>query len=284
MATEPIPAQPADPAVDPGGNHGGPLLSVQDITIDFRGVRALDSVTFSVQSGGVTALIGPNGAGKTTLFNCVTGLSRPQGRIDFDGRDITGEPAFRRAALGLGRTFQTPAVVDGSTVLDNVLLGAEAQVPVGVLTGLLRPWAVRAANRVSTEQAIELLEHFDLYPLRDRFVESLPHGVRRRVEILRALMAQPSLLLLDEPAAGLDLDEARTLLAALGQLAEDRHFTILLVEHSVALVMEVAHQVVVLDAGRLIGEGPPQKVRNDPVVIAAYLGGDPIEVREVQGQ
>ena len=270
MATE------AQPSIEP-------ILSVVDVTIDFRGVHALDGVSFDVAPGGVTALIGPNGAGKTTLFNCVTGLSRPRGKIRFSGRDITDEPAHRRAALGLGRTFQTPAVVDGSSVLDNVLLGSEAQVPVGVTAGLLRPRSVRAANRTATDQAVDLLERFEILHLRDRPVESLPHGVRRRVEILRALMAHPSLLLLDEPAAGLDLSEARALLAGLGRLAVDRGFTILLVEHSVALVLEVAHHVVVLDAGRLIGEGSPQRIRSDPVVIAAYLGSDPDEAAAEAG-
>lgn len=253
---------------------GAPLLEHRDVTMDFSGVRALDSVSFSVRAGGVTALIGPNGAGKTTLFNCICGFDTPGGSIRFLGEEITTLAAHRRVAIGIARTFQTPAILEGGTVHDNVMLGAQVGTPAGLGQALFRRRSLRHEVAEAMKREDQLLDLLDLSDLRDTTVDTLPHGVRRRIEIARALLDHPTLLLLDEPAAGLDVAEAKVLMARLAELATVEDFTILLVEHSVPLVMSVAHHIVVLDAGRLIGEGAPEEVRADSQVIAAYLGDD----------
>jgi branched-chain amino acid transport system ATP-binding protein len=248
------------------------LLTTDNLSIRFRGVRALDSVSISVRTGGITALIGPNGAGKTTFFNCVTGLSQGAGRITFAGENITTLPPQVRAQRGIARTFQTPALVDGMTVLENVVLGAQSAGHRGLVSAIMRPPAARGSLRRAEEYAVELLARFGLTDLASQVIDPLPHGIRRRVEIVRALVGRPRLILLDEPAAGLEPAEALQMCKTLGDCAEREGTTLLLVEHSVALVMEIAHTVLVLDAGRLVASGPAEQVRADPVVIAAYLG------------
>ncbi|MDL4812674.1 ABC transporter ATP-binding protein [Actinomadura opuntiae] len=250
------------------------LLEVERLSVYFRGVVALDEVTASVSAGGTTALIGPNGAGKTTLFNCVTGISQGTGRIAFGGRDISTMPPHRRSLLGMTRTFQTPALVDYLSVTDNVLIGAQSAGHRGIWSAVARPPAARRSLRAAHERALELLDALGLTRHRGAEVGALPHGIRRRVEIARALMASPSLLLLDEPAAGMDVSEALEMCRWLTGYAAEHDITLLLVEHSVGLVMRLAHTVLVLDAGRLIASGTPEEVREDPQVVAAYLGND----------
>jgi branched-chain amino acid transport system ATP-binding protein len=264
---------------DAAAEHAaGPALVVEGLGVSFRGVRALEDVTFSVPAGGVSAVIGPNGAGKTTLFNCVSGVTRHEGTVLLEGRDLTRLRADRRAALGIARTFQTPLLVGELTAVDNVLLGAHARMRCGLAGSLLRVPLVRAEEREMRSQAAALLELFGLSPADARPVDSLAHGDRRRVEVARALLAKPRLLLLDEPAAGLGADEAATLLADVEAVAATTGMTCVLVEHDVGLVMRVSRHVVVLDAGRLLTTGAPALVAADPRVVAAYLGDDWAEV------
>ena len=249
-------------------------LRVQALGVSFRGVQALQDVSFSIPAGGVSAVIGPNGAGKTTLFNCISGVARHVGRVELDGRDLSRLRADRRAALGIARTFQTPLLVAELTALDNVLVGAHTRLRAGVLGSILRPPAVTGEERAIRGRAADLLARFGLSPTDPRPVASFAHGDRRRVEVARALIAEPRLLLLDEPAAGLGADEAAGLLADVEDFAASIGTTCVLVEHDVGLVMRVSRHVVVLDAGRLLVEGAPADIAADPRVIAAYLGDD----------
>lgn len=230
-------------------------LQIREVGVSFDGVRALDGVTFSAATGQVTAVIGPNGAGKTTLLNCVSGLYRHDGDIVLGGASLSGLAPHRRARRGLARTFQTPALVDELPAVDNVMLGAAA---------LARP----EPENLLRARAVELLGRLGAEGIRGLPAGSLSHGDRRRVEIARALLACPALLLLDEPAAGLDHDEAMGLLTTVLEICE----TCVLVEHDVELVMKLAGHVVVLDTGQVLTEGPPAQVARDPRVIDAYLG------------
>ncbi|MDL4817310.1 ABC transporter ATP-binding protein [Actinomadura opuntiae] len=262
---------------------GAVALSVQRAGVSFRGLRALDAVTFDVPVGGVSAVIGPNGAGKTTLFNCISGLYRHDGRISLYGDDITSLDPHARASRGIARTFQTPVLLDELPVLDNVMLGGHARTRSGVLSTLVAAGRHRAEERRLREDAERLLDAFGIAHLADVPAGTLPHGDRRRTEVARAVMSRPRLLLLDEPAAGLGADESRELLEVALAACEDAGegpATALLVEHDMDLVMSVARFVVVLDAGRLLTSGTPRKVAADPRVVAAYLGADAEEAAE----
>ncbi len=254
----------------------GPILSVRGLSITFSGLRALNDVTFDVASGGVTAVIGPNGAGKTTLFNCISGIYRGEGEILLGGESLAGRSPHGRAALGITRTFQTPALVEDDTVLANTMLGGFPRTRAGLLSHMVLSPRSRREERELREQAGETLELVGLLPLAGARAADLPHGLRRRVELARALVARPRLVLLDEPAAGISHDEALEFADLLGQIAERSGATLLLVEHSVALVMRVARHIVVLDFGALIAKGEPGIVRQDPRVLAAYLGDEEV--------
>jgi branched-chain amino acid transport system ATP-binding protein len=252
-------------------------LRVNALGVSFSGVQALQDVSFSIPAGGVSAVIGPNGAGKTTLFNCISGVARHDGTVELEGRDLSRLRADRRAALGIARTFQTPLLIPDLTAIDNVLLGAHSQLRGGLLGSIFRLPAVRSDERSMRARASELLARLGLTRA-DVPVDSLPHGDRRRVEVARALLPGPRLLLLDEPAAGLGADEASELLGEVEAFAAAVGTTCVLVEHDVGLVMRVSRHVVVLDAGRLLLAGSPAEVAADPRVIAAYLGDDWSEV------
>ncbi|SDH15675.1 ABC transporter ATP-binding protein [Klenkia brasiliensis] len=257
----------------PGADAHDPLLEVRGVAVRFGGVTALRDLSFDVRPGEICGLIGPNGAGKTTLFNCITRIYEPaEGSIRFAGRDLLAVPAHRIAGLGIARTFQNLALFGSMTVLDNVLTGAAAQPGTGIVPGLLAwPGATRrtAALRARAWELVEQLELLDVALLP---AAGLPFGTRKRVELARALMAEPSLLLLDEPAGGLthaEVDELGGLLVAL----RDRFgFAALLVEHHMGLVMGISDRVVAMDFGRRIAAGSPDEVRRDPAVVAAYLG------------
>ena len=251
-----------------------PVLDVEGVGVSFQGVKALDDISFSVPVGGVTAVIGPNGAGKTTLFNCISGVTRHLGRVQLNGHDLSQLRADRRAAMGIARTFQTPLLIADVDAVDNVLLGVHASMRGGVFRSMLRSRGVRQDEREQRARAIELLERLGLARPERRRVDGLAHGDRRRVEVARALISRPRLLLLDEPAAGLGADEATDLLRDVQQYGASEGTTCVLVEHDVALVMRVSKQVVVLDAGRLLATGSPDEVSADPRVIGAYLGDD----------
>ena len=250
-----------------------PLLSVRGVSVRFGGVIALDNVSFDVQAGQIAGLIGPNGAGKTTLFNCLSRLYQPSnGEILFEGASVLATPRHRIPDIGIGRTFQNVALFDRLTVLENVMVGRHSQTGSSFLANALRlPSAVRE-QAGARDRAMELIEFMDLRAFTHWPAGGLPFPIRKRVELARALAAQPKLLLLDEPAAGLNHDEVHTLETQIRRVRDVQGVTVLLVEHHMSLVMSVSDVVVTVNFGRKIAEGTPDEVRRHPEVIRAYLG------------
>ena len=248
------------------------LLALNGITRRFGGLVAVDAVDLEVADGGVTAVIGPNGAGKTTLFNLISGFRVPNaGRIVFAGEDITGRPPEAIAAAGLVRTFQLVQLFVNLSVLENIQVGCHLHSRGGVLAALLRSRRTRQAERKIEDKARELLSLVGLEAAAESEAGTLPYGQQRLLEIARSMAAQPRLLLLDEPAAGLSADETKRLSATIRAIAA-RGTTVLLIEHDMSLVMNTADTIAVLDFGRKIAYGTPAAIRDDRAVIAAYLG------------
>jgi branched-chain amino acid transport system ATP-binding protein len=252
-----------------------PLLTVHGLGKRFGGLQVLDGVSFEAEAGRVFSIIGPNGAGKTTLLNLLAGVYRPdEGRIVLDGQVLNGPSPHRHAAAGLGRTFQNLQVFFNMSALDNVMTGRHLHEPAGMLAAMWRAPSIRRAEAASRARAVALLLQLGLEPWIDAAADAMPYGALKRLEIARALAAEPRLLLLDEPAAGLNATEAQEIGALVRRLAADG-MAVLLVEHNMRLVMSVSDRVLVLDHGHQLAEGPPKQVAVDPRVIEAYLGAQP---------
>ena len=249
------------------------VFSVSDLSLRFGGVQAIGNVSFSVEQGEVFAIIGPNGAGKTSILNVITRVFDPtQGRVVFEGQDITALPRHKVVHSGIVRTFQNIELFEGGTVLDNLLLGRHRFAHGSFAAQWLWTPAVRAAEAASRDQVEDVIQLLDLMPYRNSPVAGLPYGVRKVVELARALATQPRLLLLDEPASGLNPEETRELAFWIDDIQKDLGITVIMVEHDMSLVSEAADRVLCMNMGQVLALGTPAEVQRDPAVIAAYLG------------
>ncbi|RIH83805.1 ABC transporter ATP-binding protein [Calidithermus roseus] len=253
--------------------QGQPILEVVDLVKDFGGLRAVDGCRLEVRRGTITGLIGPNGAGKTTLFNLVTGFLRPDaGRVLFQGEDITGLPPHQVFRRGLARTFQIPREHRLMSVLENLMLVPPGQLGERFWNTWFRPGLVRAQEEAIRHRALEVLEFVELAQLQDEYAGNLSGGQRKLLELARVLMADPLLVLLDEPGAGVNPTLMRKLASRIEDL-QGRGITFLIIEHDMDLVMRLCNPVIVMSEGRRLAEGPPEEIRRDPRVLEAYLGG-----------
>ncbi|HZF74982.1 MAG TPA: ABC transporter ATP-binding protein [Acetobacteraceae bacterium] len=254
--------------------EGETILAAEGVSLRFGGVRALTDVSFAVRRGEIFSIIGPNGAGKTSMVNCVSGRYRPtEGRVTFEGQDITRLGSNKRASLGIGRTFQNLALFGHMSVLDNIMVGRHHLLKSGFLRGMTY-WFGGAqreelAHRREVEEIIDFLE---IQHVRKAQAGTLPYGLRKRVELARAVAVKPRLILLDEPMAGMNLEEKEDMARFIVDLNEEWGMTVLMIEHDMGVVMDISHRVMVLDFGRKIAEGAPEEVMAHPQVRRAYLG------------
>jgi branched-chain amino acid transport system ATP-binding protein len=257
-----------------GGGAAGPLLAVEGVSVRFGALVALNRVSLGIQPGEILAIIGPNGAGKTTLLNVISGFYHPyEGRILFGGRDRTRLTPPDVAALGIARTFQNVALFKGMSVLDNIMTGRLLKMRGSFLLDAVW-WGPARRQELEHRAAVErIIDFLEIQAIRKTPAGRLPYGLQKRVELARALAAEPTLLLLDEPMAGMNVEEKEDMCRFILDVNEEFGTTMVLIEHDMSVVMDIADRVVVLDYGRKIAEGPPDRVRTDPTVIGAYLGG-----------
>ncbi len=256
------------------------VLDVQKLTMDFGGLRAVDHVDLHIQHGEIVALIGPNGAGKTTFFNCVTGMYKPTGgeikagRPEAEIQSIKGLKPHIITKHGLARTFQNIRLFPEMTVLENVMIGRDCRLKSGILGAIFRDPRTRAEEAQVVKDSMLILHKIGLTQWANEAAMNLPYGAQRRLEIARALATEPFLLLLDEPAAGMNPHETRQLVELIRRLRDEENLSIFLIEHDMSLVMNLSERIYVMDYGKLIASGKPEEVKKDPVVIKAYLGED----------
>ncbi len=257
-----------------------PILETKNLTMDFGGLRAVDNINFQVNDGEIVALIGPNGAGKTTFFNCITGVYTPTGGDVYIAPDaktterINGLKPNIVTEKGLARTFQNIRLFQNMTVLENVMIGRHCRLSAGLLGAIFRTKATIAEENKVVQDSYEILEEIGLAEYANEFAKNLPYGAQRRLEIARAMATEPFLLLLDEPAAGMNPQETKELDEMILQIRKDKKISILLIEHDMSLVMSVSEKIFVVDYGKLIAEGTPEEIKKNPEVIKAYLGDE----------
>jgi branched-chain amino acid transport system ATP-binding protein len=256
--------------------YRGPRLRADDVLVRFGGVTALAGVSMDVRAGEILALIGPNGAGKTTLINTVSGVYRPaKGRITLDGRDITGRSPDEVARRGIARTFQNVSLFGGMTVLDNILVGRHIHMRAGVLASGIY-WGLGEREELRHREAVEgIIDFLEISHIRKAPAGTLPYGLRKRVDLGRALAAEPSVLLLDEPMTGMNREEKEDMVRFILDISDEWNPAIVLIEHDMGVVMDISNRVVVLDHGRKIAEGTPDAIRENADVLRAYLGEAP---------
>ncbi len=273
---------PAKTATQTAGGNGRAIFQAHGVVKRFGGIRAVDGATLTVGEGSITALIGPNGAGKTTFFNVITGFYRPDGgRATFAGEEMLGRPAYAIARRGMVRTFQITKALARMPVIDNMMLAAPDQPGERLVNVIFRPGTSRRREGEVREQAMELLEIFNLTKLADSYGGTLSGGQRKLLELARALMTRPRFLLLDEPMAGINPTLGRRLLDHMQRLRAEEGVTFLFIEHDMEVVMNHSDRVIVMAEGRVIADGEPHEVRSDPAVIDAYLGtGSPPEAAD----
>ncbi|GAB6061991.1 ABC transporter ATP-binding protein [Deferrisoma palaeochoriense] len=250
-------------------------LEVEDIHLSFGGVNALMGVGFKVYQGEIFSIIGPNGAGKTSMLNCISGRYHPQkGRIVFEGQDITNQPPATRARIGISRTFQNIALFKGMTVLDNLLIGRHIHLKSGFLKGGIYLGPCQREEIEHRKFVEDIIDFLEIEHIRKKIVGTLAYGLQKRVELARALALDPKLILLDEPMAGMNLEETEDMVRYILDINQERGVTVILVEHDMGVVMDISDRIVVLDFGQQIGEGTPDEVQKNPDVIRAYLGAE----------
>jgi branched-chain amino acid transport system ATP-binding protein len=253
-----------------------PLLKLSDVSLSFGGVNALQNVSFKVNKGEILSIIGPNGAGKTCILNCINRFYRPQkGTIEFDGRELTNLPSYKIAEMGISRTFQNIELFNGLTVQDNLMSGRHFFMTGGLYGALLGGMYFGKSHHEEIRQrkkVEEIIDFLEIEAIRKQVVGTIPYGLRKRVELGRALALEPKLLLMDEPMAGMNTEEKEDMARFILDIYEERVNTIVLIEHDMGVVMDISHRVIVLDFGQKIADGTPAEVKSSPEVIKAYLG------------